>query len=362
VPESTTSNGTITVKDDRMWFHGGTTDYVNITYTDTGVLIQNTTYIPNFYDSNGANITVNCSGNVTMEREVRYEQFQEFYWTKYLDEDKYVATVNFSNVLDEIIYDVYLYIAFAGDETPDYSMVSVRDVTNGVDLREGEHYDISAQGIHMAVLSMDGNTERLFTVTYYIQEETRQPKDGVVVINNYDNTETHNSKNYYYLIGQWVNKDSETFIGTIDLQFNFSVSPKVIAVETIDVWDETNRQYLSRDEFVYTTGGITITQDAVGIITPQSERTYKVYYLYEDEDTVIDDTVDSATNFLRDSFMGLPLGMSLQGIHIVLIILIGAGLISTTGKQDKDWKKRFWFLIFMSFLALMFLLAYFNPA
>jgi hypothetical protein len=108
----TALNGTITVPStDRIWFQGGAATWVNVSYSN-GTLIQNTTYVPNFVDVYGhpaVNITSDI--NVSLDRETRFYQTKQFYWTKYSDLNKYQATVNFTNVLGEPYYEVDLFIA-----------------------------------------------------------------------------------------------------------------------------------------------------------------------------------------------------------------------------------------------------------
>ena len=364
VPSNTTANGTIVIEEDRLWFQGVSSDYVNISYTSNGTSIQNTSYIPTYFDPDGATITINGSinsvDNITMERETRYQQLQEFYWTKYLDDNYYTTTVNFSNSMDTTIYDVFLFISFAHDETPDYTTVEVTDVTNDAILSEGEHYDISAQGVHMSVSSMGAGSRRLFTVTYYAREEVRQPNDAIVVINSYDHSETYKDKSYYYLIGQWINRESESFIGSIHLQFNFTTT-RVIAPESVEVWDETNIRYLYRDEFVFTpNGGVTITQDTVGVVSPQSERTYKVYYLYKTEETVVDDFTEVTSSWIKSPLLNTPFG-AILGIHVIGIITMGLGLISVAGKKNRKLKD-YWFMLLMVFILFLCAMSYFIPS
>lgn len=358
IPGNASENGTITVPDvDRLWFQGSTGDWVNVSY-DNGTLIQNTSYVPTFLDLNGApTIWVNSSHNISLTRETRYHQVIEFDYTHYTDLNKYQATVNFTNPLNKAIEEVSLYIAFADDgNTPDYGGVEVYDVTNSIYLTEGEHYDSSAIGIEMAVSSMNAGESREFQVTYYVSEENIQPKEAIVVLNDFGQLKSHEGKNYYYLGAQWINRNSDSFVGPIYIQFNFTI-PNIISRESIDVWDDHNRRYLRRDQFAWTESGVIITQEVVGRVSPQGARSYDIYYLYTAE-TTIENIVFS---FLDAPVIANVPGVGdILGIHIISIILLLIGI--TAIFSGKTYKDHLW--VFASCMLFIFLctMAWLSPA
>ena len=358
IPGNTSTNGTITVPDlDRLWFHHKNGTWVNISY-ENGTLIKNYTYTPTFVDLNGApTIWLNSSHNMSVTRETRYHQVQEFDYTLYTDLNKYQATVNFTNPLNKVVEEVSFYIAFADDgNTPDYGGVEVYDVTNSMTLTEGEHYDSSAKGIEMGVGSLYSGESRKFRVTYYVEEENIQPKEAIVVIDDFGQMKKHEGENYYVLNAQWINRESETFIGPIYIQFNFTM-PNIVSRESLDVWDDHNRQYLDRDEYAFTESGVIITQDVVGRVSPQGARTYDIYYLYTSE-TMLENVVFS---FLDAPVIANVPGIGdLLGIHIVTIILLLIGI--TAILSGKNYRDHLW--VFASCMLFIFLctMAWLSPA
>jgi len=88
-----------------------------------------------------------------------------------------------------------------------------------------------------------------------------------------------------------------------------------------------NDKFLSRDEYSFHAGGIMITQDAMGIVSPGSGRTFGIYFEMVDapEDTQLreNEIVKSGTNFLRGHIVGeIPLGYILAGIFGVVGVLL----------------------------------------
>jgi hypothetical protein len=348
IPSNVTANGTITVPDkDRVWFHG-TADWVNISYTN-GTLIQNTSYVPSFIDLFGhPTVWINSSHNLSLTRETRFHQVKEFDYMKYNDENRYVATVTFTNVLSTTLREPVFYIAFADDNyTPDYGSIVVYDVSNSMTLREGENYDSSAKGISMAVSSLSSEESRSFRVTYYVSEENIQPSEAVVVIDSFGQMKEYNDESYYYLSAQYINRGSETFIGPIHIQFNFSF-PRPVSPESISIWDDYNVKYLNRNEFVFTTHGVTISQDVVGRVSSNGARTYEIYYLYASDS----DTVRDLSSFFDSAFISnIPVLGSFLGIHLVITILLVIGIVAVL--SGKTYKDHIW--IFASCLLFIFL-------
>jgi hypothetical protein len=353
IPGNTSANGTITVPDhDRLWFQGDATSWVNISH-ENGTVIQNTTYTPVFYDAIGhPTLSITSERNISVLRETTFHQVKMFYWTKYTDLNKYQATINFTNVLNDPLLQVYYYVAFADDgATPDYGGITVYDVTNGAELREGENFDCSAKGIHMAVPSMSAGESRSFRITYYVAEENIQPSQAVIVLDDFGEMREHNGENYNYLYAQYVNRGSQTFIGPIEIQFNFTL-PNFIAPESIDIWDDANLRYLERGQFSYNTYGISILQDAVGSVSPMGSRTYEIYYLYTSSGVI--EPLSQITSLLDTPIFTLPGIGEVLGIHIIVGILMFIGIIAVmSGKSYKDHLWVFASCLLFAFLSIM---------
>jgi len=271
----------------------------------------------------------------------------------------YRATVNFSNNLNDVIEQVYLYIAFADDgSTPDYGSIEVYDITNGATL-DDDDFDASSKGIHMGLLSMTAGETRRFRITYYVEEENIQPSEAIVVLDDFGDMAQHEGENYYYLLAQYINKGSETFIGPIHIQFNFTL-PQVISPESLDVWDDTNLRWLIRDDYAYTSSGITISQGVVGRVSPQSARTYEIYYLYAGEP---EDTMKVVNDFLSSPVGVSLLGFELLGVHLVVAGFLAFGVGSYLGSDErKPWKERSWILWFCLILAFLVVMAWAGTA
>ncbi len=331
MPGNDTTNGTITMVYDKLWFHGNTADWVNVSLSD-GTLIQNTSYIPTLLDikTHDTAIRITSSHNISFTREVRYRQIQEFLWTKYTDTGKYDATVNFNNPNNVTIYDVYLYAGFAEDEEADSTTISVYDVMNSATLDYGENFDASVTGVQLSLDSMAANETRSFRYIYYAREKETQHSDAIISIDTYDQTETHNNQNYNYLDIQWTNTRSDVFIGPLYVQFNFSIYPRVFSLNSLDLWDENNMKYLTNTEYVYTGAGITISQEAMENVNPGTTRKFKFYYQYEEAGG---DTLPEAPSILLSSFAGPVLW-----IHVisVTILLLGAAASYLNERKTYD--------------------------
>ena len=348
IPGNTTENGTITAPDyDRIWFQGATSGWVNISLLN-GTVLRNST-VPTFYDVyNAPTLQINSSANLSITRETTFHQVKEFYWTKYTDERRYEATVSFENVLNTTLYKVYLYIAFADDGiTPDFGGITVYDVFNSMTLRQGEHYDSSAKGIHMGVNSIGAGETRSFQVTYTVGEETLQPSQAIIVLDDFGQMKSHKNKNYYYLRAQWTNTGNNTFIGPVIVQFNFTL-PNLISPESIDIWDVSNLRWLNKNQYSYNPYGITISQDTVGQVSPMGARTYEIYYLYTSASY---EPTSSVSGFLGTPIFSIPGIGAMLGIHIVVAILLLIGV--TAIMSGKSYKDHLW--VFSSCMIFIFL-------
>jgi hypothetical protein len=357
IPGNTTENGTIRVKTDRLYFQGASADWVNISVNSTGAKLQNTSYIPVFYDIFGETVDIDASHNVTVTRETSYQQVDQFSWTKYTNQNYYTATVEFSNPMNTTLKKVYLFIEFANDTTPDYSTVTVRDVTNGVWLTQGENFDASASGTHMYIDSMSGLESRFFTVTYYGREIEEIPSDAITVISDYGQMKPYNNKNHYYLRAQWVNTRGNAFLGPIYIQFNFTTAPYEIAAESIAIYDNENVEYLNRNDFAYHGSGIIVSQEQVGRVSPQGARTFEIYYLYISEETIEQQIEELAVGFLHKPIFTIPILGPFLGIHFINSIF---GAVAIAGALA-DYKKHKWVIALMVLFIWLFSMAYFQP-
>jgi len=347
IPRNNSENGTIYTLDDILIFEGPDCDWVNITYTNNGTKIQNTSYTPNQYDlgktQHNVTVTVNASHNITITRKTRYQQVQDFYWTKYLDENKYQATVEFNNPLNDTVWDCYYIIMFADDDTPDYSTVVVHDQTNDVDLDEGEHYDCTADGIHLMNDYIAASGSRSYKCTYYSQTENIQSSDAITKVSIPDRMTVYDNQNYYYMDAQWTNDRSDPFIGQIHIKFDFEVTPGMISPSTIDIWDEINNRYLDDDEFTYTGTSIIISQESVGTVQSGSTRIYKIYYLNVE-------TINSvADDFFESEFAG-----PILWIHVIDIVIGAIAIMSVYGSKRENFKDKLW-IFWLCLIALFFI-------
>jgi parallel beta-helix repeat protein len=355
MPDSNNDNGTITVREDAMYFEGNSSaiNWINVSYDST---VTNYSYIPSYIDLFGENVTVDCNTNVTVKRVTTYQQIKKFYWTKYTENNYYEATVGVNNPFTSVIIKkVYVYIEFANDTTPDYVTTRCYDVSNGVYLTKGENFDVSASGVHFYLTSIPANTTRRFTVSYYCQDVAVMSSDAVVVIDDYD-MKTHENKNYWHVRGQYVNEGDDTFVGCVKFDFNFEMEDP-IAQRSIDVYDNENSRWLDRDEFS-SENGVTISQSTIGTVYPNGARTFDIYWLCdetEEEDGIAKEEVES---FIKGDFVGMPVFFIFEGI----LGFVAVAFLSIGYEKKKSWqkyKKDIWIslfaMLFMFFIYIWYL-------
>jgi len=346
IPKTTINNGTIRVRDDRIYF-SGSSNWVNVS-TLSGTLIQNTSYVPNCIELTGQNITIRSAQSITVKRETTYQQQKKFYWTKYTDTRYYIATVTISNPLNTTIRHVYIYIELDNGTTPDISTAKCYDVSNSIYLTSGTNFRVS-NGIEFYLDSISALGSRQFTCSYYGLSTAQVPSDAITIVNDYD-LKMYDNKNYWHLVAQWVNTGSATFLGNLNIQFNFdtdytdangNIIHQIISSRSFVVYDRENSRYLDRDEFVYLGNGLQICQATMGTVNPNGARTFDVYFLFVGEGKEVD-APTQAKSWLKTSFWG-----QIEYFHVLMAILGVVALASfdmAYGKKRsaKTFKKEAW--------------------
>ena len=349
IPHNETQNGVITTVHDKLWFSGNNADWVNITYND-GTLLQNTSYVPTLLDIKTHNTTlrITSSHNISIIRETRYRQIKEFLWTKYTDTQKYEATINFNNINNISIYDVYLYIGFADDSIPDVTTIGVYDVFNAASLDYGENFDASSTGIQLSLDVMLPSENRSFRCSYYPVAGAIQNRDAIAVINSYNKLEEHNGENYLSVDVQWTNTYSDLFIGPLYVQFNFSLLPDIIDPTSLDLFDENNMRYMTKNEYAFTGSGFTVGQDKMGEVNPGETRKFTLYYQFLSDSQ----NLPNGQNLLASEFVGPVLW-----IHVIVVLLVAVGAASILLSHDKSYG-RFGIALICLLLAFFAIMAY----
>ena len=86
-----------------------------------------------------------------------------------------------------------------------------------------------------------------------------------------------------------MNHNPTTFIGSLSIAFNFSTKDSIIAPQSVEVFDNERSMFLSKisGQFnFYGSGGLMISQDQLGVVLPNSARTFDVYWLYTETPTM----------------------------------------------------------------------------
>lgn len=357
VPKATTDNGTITTREDVMsfsgWLNSTVPMWVNVSWLDsTGAMVSYRNYssIPPPITLHGENISVNCSrGELYVSRTTSYQAETKFYWTKYTDTLFYEATIDVINHFrNETLYNVYVYMEFANDTTPDYNTAQLYNDTGGIYWTRGVNYDTSASGMHWYYRYLPRNETYSFTASYYAVGASPTPKDAVIVVEDYGSSEL-DGKNYWSLSARWRNDDESSFKGQLKIQFRFN-TPKAIDPRTVLIYDEDNSRYLAEKEFALDSYGCTIVQDTMGTVRPNGARNFDIYFNYVDsEDTTHQQIVSEGTNILRGEVSGMPLGHLVSGaLAIIGMIFLYIGGIKNIKKNGVAWV-----CLFLSFLMFL---------
>lgn len=280
----TVANGTIIITSDTMYISGnGSVSWVNITYTDNGTLYQNTTYIPSRINLYGENLTINASCDIHVQRETEYSQEMHFGWLVKGDTGEHTYTIDVENLLGTPLYDVYVYVAFSNESTPDENTVSIIDVANGnINLSRDEDFKTVGSGIEFYLLSLDVNETREFTLSYYWSSyELLDYDTKIIYINDYETKQsvTFDDKFYNSFTKPYVNDKSTIFRGEIIIALDFDKSNE-IETSSIYIWDEKNSRMLDRSLFSHGSGSILILSDAIGDVSPGGGREFTVYFRF----------------------------------------------------------------------------------
>jgi len=282
----TVANGTITVMEDTFYFSSnGSVTWVNITYTDNGTSVQNTSYMPTrFDDLCGYNYTINASGDLNVQRITTYNQLKKFEWTYYsfahgpLNRPGYhTYGLNVSNPCNTTLYDVYVFVGFSNETSPDLSTVVLKDIDNdGEILNEGENYRVSGSGIDFKITgSIAAEGGREFLITYYKEtyDSIRYDEDGITV-KSFDD-ETFDDEFFYHFKISWRNRETTSFRGGLYINLQFDEAND-IDINSVVVYDEDSNTEI--EDFIAGQGFIRIGSDAMGEIAPGGGRHFEVYF------------------------------------------------------------------------------------
>jgi hypothetical protein len=338
---SSVANGTITILKDTLYFEGSaSTSFVNITYTNNGTVLQNTSYIPNKLDLYGENITINASNDITVKRETRYHQYKKFDWTWYSYESKYETGIEVINPMNTSLYDIDVLIEFANNSNPDVDTVTVRDVNNdNVLLEAGKNFKVTDTGIEFSLLSMNASSTRRFQCKYFSRTE-EQYTFGIkhTSVETYDYAEGGGA---YESDAQWIYNDDtgKVFNGILYIDMNFEGAEDIKA-SSVKVFDDNNNKELSRDagDFMVMGSTVVISESGLGEVSPGASKHFTLQFLMNEEDGEI-------ANFNLKSVLfymgGFPITVWLIGVIIVLLIIAVAFFYVIYSKQQKptwaDW-------------------------
>jgi hypothetical protein len=340
----TVENGTITILEDALYISGsGSISYINITYTDNGTLMQNTTYIPSKINLYGENLTINASGDIHILRETRYHQLYKFHWDYDAITGGHTAGIDIINPMAVPIYDVYVYVEFSNQSTADPTTVVMKDVANdGTVSEHGEDYDISFVGIHFYLLSINASSTRGFTIEYTKQfDDAYRYGEETVNIPTYDKT-VWNGLSFNTFIVNWHNDEDTIFRGALYAKLNFEI-PTEINKDSIRIWDDDNNCELDSSSFISGSGFIRIGADGIGDVSPGGGRSFQVYFLM----TVYPGADPTKFTLNTQIFWGITPFLI---ILLVGLILIGYSAYVYVYKEKKDWKNGIVLGVFIIFI------------
>ena len=335
IPDNgTVANGTITITSDTMYISGnGTVAWVNITYTDNGTLYQNTTYIPSKINLYGENLTINASCNIHVQRETEYSQEMHFGWLVEGDTGRHTYTIDVENLLGTPLYDVYVYVAFSNESTPDENTVSIIDVANGnINLSRDEDFKTVGSGIEFYLLSVDINETREFAISYYWSNYEQLNYDtAIIYIDDYKTKQsvTFDDRFFNSFTKPWVNDEATTFRGEIFMALDFDKSNE-IETSSIHIWDVKNSRMLDRSLFFHGTGSIMISSDAIGDVSPGGGREFTVYFRFMEYPGA--DPTEWHLNTML--FPPLPITVYLI-IFLLALISLGCGIYIIMSSKNK---------------------------
>jgi len=333
----TIENGTITIVDDELFIFGSNAiNYINITYTSNGTLLQNTTYIPGKINLYGQALTINASGNIYILRETTYNQLKKFYWAYDSSTGEHTAGIDIINPMNVAIHDVYSYVEFSNKSTPDPNTVVMRDITNaGIVLKRGENYDISLSGIHFYLLSIESDSTRAFTFEYYKRfDDAYSYGEASIGIPGYIETVWNGLSFNTFSIG-WINPENTIFRGALYVKFEFD-TPTEINSNSIRIWDENNNCELNKSKFVSGSDYIRISAAGLGDVSPGGGRSFSVYFLLSTYPGL--DPTKTTLNTPLFKFAGISFTPFLIILLIVLSFMGYCVYAYMYKKNQKVWK------------------------
>jgi len=332
----TVLNGIITVLKDTLYISGpGSVTYVNITYTDTGELLSNTSYIPAKVDLYGENITIEASDSIAVRREVKYHQVRKFDWNYWAHNGTYTMGESVINSMNIPLYDVYSIVELVEDSNPDFSTMVFRDMSNdGIVMEKGTDYDATETSIHFYWMGMAALEERGFTITYRRHfYESYDYSEAYYDVGTY-HTEKLNGFAYNAFDINWLNDKSQIFRGALYVKLNFDIPDARLDAGSVRIYDEGNQQELDKQLFIPTEDFIIISADAMGDVNPGGGRKFTVYFSIKEFPGANPETYLTGTILFKFGAVPITLFLIFQLIGMGLIFG-GVGLYVFPSKRKK---------------------------
>jgi hypothetical protein len=327
------TNGTVTILKDELYISGNASiTWVCIAYTSNGTVLQNTTYIPSKIDLYGQEITISASEDILVKRDTKYNQVKKFYWTYYSYEGRYTAGINIFDPMTTPLYDVYVYVEFANDTNPDFATVTMRDVSNGVIMKRGENFDVSAGGIHFYLLSIGASSSRTFTIEYMKSvSEAYSYGTAEYTVTGYEE-KVYMGSTYHYFYINWVNTGSLIFKGTLTAKLGFA---NVLNIDpnSIILMDEDNNKVLSSNGYTQAGNMFTIGSSVIGDVAPGGGRSFTVYFIFNEVPGA--NPLEYKTTTPLFVIFGIGITIFLIGIIVFGAILISSAVLFLLKKGSK---------------------------
>ena len=342
IPDNDTIlNGVITILKDTLYLSGaGTISYVNITYTDTGLLLSNTTHVPSKVDLYGENVTITSSGSVAVRREIKYQQVRKFDWNYWQHNGSYTMGESVINPLDTPLYDVYSIVELVEDSNPDFSTIIFKDMGNdGAILEKGTDYDCTETAIHFYWQGMLALEERGFTISYSKQfYESYDYSESYYDVGTF-HTKQWNGLGYNAFDIEWTNNKGKISRGALYVKLNFDISGAQLDKNSVRIYDDGNQVELDKKYFIPTEDYIIINAEAMGDINPGSGRKFTVYFLAEEYPGVNPETYFTGTVLFKLGVVPITLFLIFQLIGIGLVFG-GVGLFAISSGKKKAIKEK----------------------
>jgi len=349
IPDNdTTENGTITILEDTLYISGNNSvSWVNITYTDNGTVMQNTTYIPNKINLYGENLTVNASCDIYLLRETVYSQMKTFYWNIWNSSINpgwastprpgfHRAGITVDNPLSVPIYNVYVYAGFSDKTTPDESTSRVQDVDNGVTLERGENFK-TTDGIEFKIEGgLSAGEDREFTLSYYKDTaHTYYYEDAQIELRSYTEEKTISGYSgvFNYADFIWINSDDLAFRGSLRVKLNFD-DVTAINSSSLVIMDLDNNQVVDDGDYIVGDEFILLSSNAMGGVQSGGSRSFGIYF--QEKHYPGQNIEDYHLGTLLFSFNGIAISLFfiLEMVCIFFMGLVGFYCF-TNGFKDK---------------------------